>query len=148
MFGTHQNNFPEIRKRFSKKWGLVVSKMLILPKFNFMFCNIYWCHVSNIPFMFSGRYWCHIQDFQDFIKRIFGIVRSLCFQTCPKDRKPIMSRYENNMFENNVPIIFLYVLKYFYITKNQKVDILSIWIELWKVPKMSKKYWNPSGSLH
>ena len=46
-----------------------------IPKFHFMFCNGYWYHISKIPFMCFDRYWSHIQDFQDFIRRFFGIVR-------------------------------------------------------------------------
>ena len=43
---------------------------------------------KNVHFMFSGRYWFHIQDFQEFIRRTFGIVRPHLFLTNSKVSMP------------------------------------------------------------
>ena len=76
----------------------------------------YWIFPKK-PFMFSGRYWSHIQDLQDFIRRIFVILRCPSF---PKVSNHMFWIFEihKHEFPENVPICFFLFLQYFGILKS------------------------------
>ena len=48
---------------------------VLITKIILCVCNRYWYHISKIPFVNVDRYWSHVQDFQDFIKHFFIMLR-------------------------------------------------------------------------
>ena len=79
-----------------------------LQSFNFS-------QIQKVPYHVVDRYCPHIQDFQDCLRRIFGIVRSPSFPTVFDKQMSDVLKFTNTFFQK--VFFFLDYLKYLGVSK-------------------------------